>query len=129
MTIFREKRAYDAPAAEDGFRIYVDRLWPRGLSHENFHYDVWEKDLAPSSELRHWFHEDPTNRWEEFAQKYARELDASPALEAFENLVAAHPVVTLLYSSREAEHNNATVLKIFLQEHMGPSGAGAPPSS
>ena len=60
------KRAYESPSPLDGYRVYVDRLWPRGLSHETFHYDVWDKDIAPSSDLRKWFHEDPDSEWLEF---------------------------------------------------------------
>ena len=58
------------------YRIYVDRLWPRGLSHTTFHYDLWDKDIAPSTELRHWFHEDSNNRWSEVERKYDEELKA-----------------------------------------------------
>lgn len=117
--IIKEKRAYDAASPEDGFRIYVDRLWPRGLSHLNFHYDLWEKECAPSTELRHWFHEDPEDRWDEFQKKYLSELKANPYTEEFIKSISAHPVITLLYSSKEAEHNNATILKKFLETHLG----------
>lgn len=114
MTI-NEKRAYDPMETADGFRIYVDRLWPRGLSHEKFHYDLWDKAIAPSNELRHWFHEDPKNRWTEFAEKYRSELENNPAVAELKKILADKPVVTLLYSSHEPLHNNATVLKNFLE--------------
>lgn len=105
------KRAYDAPSPEDGFRIYIDRLWPRGLSHETFHYDLWDKEIAPSTELREWFHADPENRWESFAEKYATELKANPAFTSLKQLIADKPKVTLLYSSRDHCHNNAVVVE------------------
>lgn len=110
MTSYKLKRAYDPQSPDDGFRVYIDKLWPRGLSHETFHYDLWEKDIAPSTELREWFHEDPENRWTEFEKKYADELKNNPAFGDFEKLVRSKPVVTLLYSSHDEEHNNAVVV-------------------
>ena len=109
-TILKIKRAYDAESEDDGFRIYIDRLWPRGLSHATFHYDLWEKEIAPSSELREWFHADPENRWEEFERRYKNELLANPAFETLKDTVADKPKVTLLYSSRDVAHNNAIVV-------------------
>ncbi len=108
------KRAYDAATADDGFRIYIDRLWPRGLSHETFHYDLWDKDIAPSTELREWFHAAPEERWEEFARRYAAELKGSPAFAALLETVASKPKVTLLYSSHDRAHNNAEVVAAAL---------------
>ena len=108
------KRAYEPASPDDGFRIYVDRLWPRGLSHETFHYDVWDKDVAPSTELRQWFHENPTAEWVAFEERYKKELLANPAYAALKVLVAAKPVVTLLYSSHDTVHNNALVLRDLL---------------
>lgn len=112
---FREKRAYEPAAADDGFRVYVDRIWPRGMSHATFHYDLWDKEIAPSTELRHWFHEDPASRWEEFESKNAEELKNNRAMDKFLEMIADHPVVTLLYSSKKKEYNNAKVLKNFLE--------------
>lgn len=109
------KRTYDPAEPGDGFRVLVDRLWPRGLSHENFHYDLWEKRLAPSRELREWFHADPAARWNEFAARYRAELQHNPALPDFVRALAPHPVVTLLYSSRNPAANNALVLRDLLQ--------------
>lgn len=106
----RLKRAYDKASAGDGYRVYVDRLWPRGLSHATFHYDLWEKSIAPSDELRRWFHEDPQGRWEEFERRYRAELEANPEFARFRESMAGHPVVTLLYSSRDVDHNNADVV-------------------
>lgn len=110
MTQLKLKRAYEPESSDDGFRIYIDRLWPRGLSHENFHYDLWDKDIAPSNELREWFHADPQNRWEEFEKKYTAELEANPSFKALKTLIATKPIVTLLYSSHDEIHNNAVVV-------------------
>ncbi|MDE5554001.1 MAG: DUF488 family protein [Muribaculaceae bacterium] len=108
------KRAYEPASANDGFRVYVDRLWPRGLSHETFHYDLWDKEISPSTELREWFHQDPDTRWGEFEKRYLDELKSNPAIAALEQAIANKPVVTLLYSSHDREHNNAVVLQRFL---------------
>ena len=110
MTHFNLKRAYEPQSTDDGFRVYIDRLWPRGLSHETFHYDLWDKDIAPSTELREWFHADPKDRWTEFEQKYSEELQANPSFTALKKLLYTKPVVTLLYSSHDELHNNAIVV-------------------
>ncbi len=109
------KRAYEPASPEDGFRIYVDRLWPRGLSHETFHYDLWDKEIAPSTELRQWFHENPTSEWTEFEDRYKKELLNNPAYDSLKTLIDDKPKVTLLYSSHDIEHNNALVLKDLLE--------------
>lgn len=114
MTKIQLKRAYDPATDTDGYRIYIDRLWPRGLSHETFHYDMWDKEIAPSTELREWFHQDPDGRWPEFEQRYAAELKANPGFKALEEEVKKHPVVTLLYSSHDETHNNAVVVDHLL---------------
>lgn len=111
------KRAYEPESAEDGFRIYIDRLWPRGLSHETFHYDMWDKDIAPSSELREWFHADPEGRWEEFKSRYMAELAGNPSLQTLLDAINSHPVVTLLYSSHDEAHNNAIVVADYLRHY------------
>ncbi len=113
-TIICLKRAYEPQQPDDGFRIYVDHLWPRGLSHETFHYDLWDKAIAPSTELREWFHANPTAEWEEFARRYDAELTANPAYASLRALVATKPKVTLLYSSRDTLHNNALILRTKL---------------
>ena len=110
------KRAYEAESPNDGFRIYIDRLWPRGLSHETFHYDLWDKDISPSTELREWFHQDPENRWTEFQQKYKEELENNPAFQKLKDYIATKPVVTLLYSSHDEVHNNAVVVLNLLKK-------------
>lgn len=108
------KRAYDDASADDGFRIYIDRLWPRGLSHETFHYDLWDKEIAPSTELREWFHTSPDSLWPEFVSRYKAELNANPAFQAMLRTIADKPKVTLLYSSHDRTHNNAVVVEELL---------------
>ncbi|MCM1293250.1 MAG: DUF488 family protein [Bacteroides sp.] len=109
------KRIYEPVDPSDGYRVYIDRLWPRGLSHSSFHCDVWEKGIAPSTELREWFHADPTNRWQEFEKKYAAELKANPAFQQLEADLINQSDITLLYSSHDTEHNNAVVLLNLLK--------------
>lgn len=111
MTVIKTKRAYDAAAEGDGYRILVDRLWPRGLTHERVDCALWEKELAPSTELREWFHADIPSRWDEFKTRYTSELEANPAFPQFLTTVGSHPVVTFVYGSRDEVHNEATVLQ------------------
>lgn len=119
MTEYRLKRAYEPCAPEDGFRVYIDRLWPRGLSHSTFHYDLWEKDIAPSDELREWFHTDPDRLWPEFKKRYTGELESNPAFAALRRLMSTKPIVTFLYSSRDERHNNAVVVYDLLTTGSG----------
>ncbi len=114
--IIQLKRAYEPASPDDGYRVYIDRLWPRGLSHETFHYDSWDKSIAPSTALREWFHEDPGQRWEEFERRYRAELSANPAFESLRQEIADKPKVTLLYSSHDREHNNAVVVERLLAD-------------
>lgn len=108
------KRAYEPETQADGTRILVERLWPRGLSKKTLHVDAWLKDVGPSTELRQWFRHDP-EKWARFRTRYFRELDSRP--EAWRPIVTAarRGVVTLVYSSRDTEHNNAVALKDYLQ--------------
>lgn len=110
------KRAYEPAEADDGYRIYIDRLWPRGLSHETFHYDLWDKEIAPSTELREWFHADPDGRWTAFEKKYEAELEENPAFASMRAAVAGKSRVTLLYSSHDEAHNNAVVVREMLEK-------------
>lgn len=112
--IINIKRAYDASSPDDGYRVYIDRLWPRGLSHETFHYDWWDKSIAPSTGLREWFHADPQAEWTQFEQRYRQELLSNPAFAELEKTITGKPKVTLLYSSRDENHNNAVVLRDLL---------------
>ncbi|GAA5209625.1 DUF488 domain-containing protein [Microbacterium kyungheense] len=111
----RIKRVYDDPAPDDGFRVLVDRLWPRGLSKDRAHLDLWAKDVAPSTELRTAFHHDGMS-WEDFAAAYRAEL-AGPtkgALDALRAELAPHAVVTLLHSVHDPVQNHAALLKAAL---------------
>lgn len=111
------RRVYDPPAATDGCRVLVDRLWPRGLTHEAARVDHWLRELAPSSELRQWFAHDAA-RWAEFRHRYAAELQAPTAAEALaelRRLMATQPVLTLLYGARDSGHNNAEALRLWLE--------------
>lgn len=107
------KRAYEPPAAGDGTRILVDRLWPRGLKKADAAIDEWMKEIAPSTELRKWFGHDP-ERWPEFQRRYASEIRQHP--EPFERLraLARHGRITLLFSAHDEAHNDAVVLKSLL---------------
>lgn len=115
------KRVYDPYDQSDGSRFLVDRLWPRGVKKEALQLDGWLKDVAPSEALRRWFAHDPA-RWEEFQRRYRAELDARP--EAWRPLVEAarRGTVTLLYSARNAERNNAVALKAYLEERRAEVG-------
>ena len=107
------KRVYDTPAPDDGYRVLVDRLWPRGLGKERAAVDEWFKDVAPSTELRRWFGHDP-QRFDEFAARYRAELEGSDALAALRALCAEHDRVTLVYGAKDTEHNQAVVLRGLL---------------
>jgi uncharacterized protein YeaO (DUF488 family) len=115
--MIKVKRIYEKAEDTDGFRVLVDRLWPRGVKKEEAKLDLWLKDIAPSDELRKWFGHDPT-KWEEFKKRYKTEL--SPKRKLLDNLVedAQGKDITLLYASRETEHNNVIVLKDVLEERM-----------
>jgi uncharacterized protein YeaO (DUF488 family) len=108
------KRAYEPGTRSDGTRILVERLWPRGLSKGTLRVDAWLKEVGPSTELRQWFNHDP-EKWPRFRDRYFRELDSRP--EAWRPIVSAarRGAVTLVYSSRDTEHNNAVALKDYLQ--------------
>jgi len=110
----RIKRVYDEAECSDGFRVLVDRLWPRGLPKADAKVDLWVKQAAPSPELRKWFGHDPA-KWTEFRRRYLAELDARPEdLTALED-AARHCTVTLLYAARDTLHNHALVLKAYLE--------------
>lgn len=106
------KRAYDEPTQEDGTRILVDRLWPRGLSKEQAHIDAWLKEIAPSDELRKWFAHDP-EKFAEFRSRYKAELVSGEGIDALGRLyeLARQGPITLLYAAHDTEHNNAVVLR------------------
>ena len=108
------KRVYDAPAASDGERILVDRIWPRGLTKAKAQISAWLKDVAPSTELRKWFGHDP-ERWAEFRQRYLKELTANAEAAGDLKERAKHSRVTLVFAAHDAEHNNAVVLADWLE--------------
>ena len=119
------KRVYEPASRSDGVRVLVDRLWPRGLSKETAAVKFWLRDLAPSTELRQWYHANP-EQWSLFRKRYLKELfapAAAAAIEKLHQLQKGKPTLTLLYASRNEEQNNATVLKELLE------GSRKPPSS
>jgi len=113
--MIKTKRVYEPPEPDDGARFLVDRLWPRGLKKAALQLNGWLKDAAPSQELRRWFGHEP-EKWGEFQRRYFAELDARP--EAWQPLLEAaqRGNVTLLFGARDAEHNNAVALKMYLAE-------------
>ena len=113
----RIKRVYDEPATDDGYRVLVDRLWPRGVSKERAQLDEWLKEVAPSSELRTWFGHRP-ERFTEFSQHYQAELMHNPAVAQIKAAAKQHESVTLLYAASDTEINHAQVLLKYLQ-HQG----------
>jgi uncharacterized protein YeaO (DUF488 family) len=121
------KRAYDPPSKGDGKRFLVDRLWPRGVKKEALQLEAWLRDLAPTNELRTWFHARPA-QWLAFRKRYIEELSAPAALKALEQLydaLAPGRKVTLVYSSKNEEHNNAVVLKELIEgARKPPTGTG-----
>lgn len=108
------KRVYDEPSPEDGTRVLVDRLWPRGVSKEAAALDDWMKAVAPSDERRKWFDHDP-EKWEEFRVRYAQELDEKEDLVQELRSKADSGTLTLLYAAKDREHNHAVVLRNYLQ--------------
>nr|WIE91358.1 DUF488 domain-containing protein [Mesorhizobium sp. WSM4875] len=110
------KRAYESPAADDGTRVLIDRLWPRGVKKADAALDCWMKELAPSTELRKWFGHDPA-RWEEFRRRYAAEiLEHHDELDRLRDLIR-QGAVTLVYSAHDEVHNDAVVLREILLRH------------
>ncbi|MBB2954994.1 DNA-3-methyladenine glycosylase [Bifidobacterium commune] len=108
------KRVYEGVEGRDGYRVLVDRLWPRGVAKSDGKVDLWLKDIAPSTPLRKWFGHDPS-KFEEFAERYRDELDANvEAVEALTNMCREHPKITLLYGAKDQEHNHAIVLRDYL---------------
>lgn len=122
------KRAYEKPARSDGARVLVDRLWPRGIRKEDAQLTAWLKELAPSNELRLWFHA-RRSQWLLFRKKYLAELrspEANATLEKLYELVAKRARVTLVYASKDSEHNNAVVLKQLIEGGRKPPNSTGP---
>ena len=109
------KRVYEPPAPSDGFRVLVDRIWPRGMSKEHARVDLWAKNIAPTTALRQWFGHDPA-KWEDFRQKYRSELAKnSQALEELREALKGRDAVTLVYGAKDEAHNQAVVLREILE--------------
>lgn len=111
------KRAYEKPSKDDGERILVERLWPRGLTKMKAKIDLWLKDVAPSTELRRWFGHDP-KKWDEFRTRYQNELKNKDELIKLLKRKAKNGTITLIYAARDEEHNGALVLQRFLQKRL-----------
>lgn len=120
----RIKRVYRAARQSDGKRVLVDRLWPRGLSKDRARLTDWMKEIAPSDDLRHWFHEH-SDRWQDFVERYEAELDEMDNIdELADKLTDAtrDGIVTLLYASKDEDHNNAVVLQAYLRRRLDKDG-------
>ena len=124
MPVIKVKRIYQAADQKDGFRILVDRIWPRGLTKEAARIDLWLKDLAPSTPLRKWFGHDPA-LWDEFRKRYFAELDQTPGPVEQILSKAKKKQVTLLFGAKDEEHNNAVALKQYLDKAQSASDGSA----
>jgi uncharacterized protein YeaO (DUF488 family) len=122
MTVtIQVKRIYDDRSPDDGYRVLVDRLWPRGVTKEAAHIDLWLRDIAPTTELRKWFGHEP-GKWPEFRERYLRELDAHEAhVAVLREAERRHGTVTLLFAARDRERNEARVLAQLLSGTIGES--------
>ncbi|MGB8490994.1 MAG: DUF488 family protein [Bacteroidales bacterium] len=111
------RRIYDPENPGEKYKVYIDRLWPRGISKEKAGWNEWVKEIAPSDELRKWFGHDPS-KWDEFRKRYDRELEKRPEeVKKLKDLESKHGTLTLLYSARDEQHNNALALREFLLGH------------
>ncbi len=122
MPMIQTKRVYEPAAAAEGHRFLVDRLWPRGFRKEEVQMDAWLQEVSPSRELCRWFGHEPS-KWEEFQRRYTAELNAQPRVWQPLLEAARKGTVTLLYSARDTSHNNAVVLKGFLEEQLAAKAA------
>lgn len=114
----RVERVYDDPAGTTGgFRVFVDRLWPRGESKAKFHYDLWAKGISPSTELREWYHADKDNRWDAFKRRYEAELEANPDMPRLLDVLRAHSDVVLLTAVRDVAHSHVPIIADYLAAH------------
>ena len=119
MTSIKIKRVYEDFEESDGYRVLVDRLWPRGMRKENLHYDLWAKDITPSSTLRKWYHQNMDENWEAFVSAYQKELDNVPDMGSYIDELKKHSAVTLLYASKDSTHNHAIILQSYLEALLG----------
>lgn len=112
--MIKTKRAYEPSSGDDGYRILVDKLWPRGVSKEKANLNLWMKEIAPSDDLRKWFSHDP-KKWKEFKSRYEMELkDKREYIDKIKDIERNNKVITLIYSAKDKEHNNAVVLEDIL---------------
>lgn len=111
--MFQVKRIYEPREPTDGYRVLVDRVWPRGMTKANAAIDLWLKEAGPSTALRKWFGHDPT-KWDEFKRRYTEEIEFAEAFKTLQNIGRDHAVVTLLYSARDETRNQAVALREFL---------------
>lgn len=121
MGELRIKRAYDDADKADGYRVLVDRMWPRGVSKERAALDEHMKGIAPSPDLRTWWNHDP-DRMDEFTKRYRAELDDNPAVEDLQSRVRDHTVVTLIYGAKDPDVNHARILRDYLREASASEG-------
>lgn len=113
--MFTIKRAYEEAGTDDGYRVLVDRLWPRGVSKEEAQIDLWLKEIAPTTTLRKWFGHDPS-KWREFKRRYEHELASNESVAQLRSLEREHKKVCLVYGAKDTEHNDAVVLVDFLNK-------------
>lgn len=118
MTEVKLKRVYDESSKSDGYRVLVDRLWPRGMKKENLKYDLWAKDITPSPDLRTWFHQDVEGRWDKFSSGYMLELNKSNEATKFVDEIKNKPIVTLLYAAKDIKHAHVKVLKEYIERKL-----------
>lgn len=119
------KRAYEAPTKDDGFRILVDRIWPRGVTKDFAKIDLWSKDITPSAPLRKWFSHDPL-KWDKFTERYIGELENNPdTIEEFIHMLQQHDTVTLVYGAKDTKHTHALVLKEYVKKRFSSSNAAS----
>jgi len=117
MVTIQMKRIYESAAPTDGFRVLVDRLWPRGVSKENAHIDLWAKDITPTTGLREDYHSG-RDSWAAFSFKYRAELEHNPALDAFVDTIREKDTVTLLFAGKDTEHTHVMVIVDVLKEKL-----------
>jgi len=116
--VIKLKRVYEETSEDDGIRIFVERLWPRGIKRENLNFHIWLKDIAPSNKLRKWYSHD-NKKWNEFKEKYFHELNSKEdSLEQILKFLRQNATVTFIYASKETTYNSATALREYIYKHM-----------
>ena len=120
MTQINIKRVYEDYDENDGYRVLIDKLWPRGVKKEHLKLDMWAKHIAPSTQLREWYHEDMREHRNEFKNNYLHELADSESVKDFLKQIRGKKTVTLLYAAKDIEYNHAIILKSYLEQHIRP---------